>query len=114
MLTTESVTSSRSSSLTLEDLQTDRALPQGRIKQNLTILVRNRDPLQQVADQVALGVDHADADPGLNVLEGEIQEQRALAAGGGAGCPQVLPPVALGDADRSPLFVLQAPNTLPS
>ncbi len=61
--------------------------------------MRGRNPFEQVADEVALGVDHADANPGLDVLEGEIQQQRALAAAGGTGCPQVLPPVGLSDAD---------------
>jgi hypothetical protein len=52
----------------LEDVEPDRALARRRIKQDDAIRVLGRDALEQVADEVALGIDDTDSDTGLDVL----------------------------------------------
>ena len=54
--------------IALEDVESDRSLANRRIDQHDTVRVARGNALQQLADEVALGVDDADSDAGLDVL----------------------------------------------
>jgi hypothetical protein len=66
------------------------------------------DSLKQVAYQVTLWVEDADSDPGLDVLERQIQQQCALAAAGRSEDVHVVSAVRLGDSSGFPGRALQA------
>src|SRR5207245_7378809 len=63
---------------TLEDVDADRHVPVSRIYQDNAIRFSGWNPLAKVADKVAFGVDRPNADPLIDVLEREVEQQRAL------------------------------------
>ena len=84
----------------VEDVEAHRPVAQRRIDQDDPIPLAVGNAFEEVADQVALGVNHGDPAAGQDVVEGEVQDQGALAAAGRPTDVDVLAAVGLGDQDR--------------
>ena len=91
----------------VQDVEAERAVTLGRVEQHQPILMRAWDSLEEIADQIALGINHTDTNAGLDVLQGEVHEQGAFAAPSRTDHPEVLAAIALRDMDRRALRVLQ-------
>src|SRR5712691_2752658 len=95
--------------IALEDVQSYRSLANRRIDQHDTVRVPRGNALQQLADEVPLGIDDANADAAVvDVLQRQVQKQRALADSGRAKNVNVLAPVLLTDLHWNFEDVIQA------